>query len=83
MDLRFKIEQALDQIRPYLLADGGNVSFLEISEDATLYLQLLGACGTCPMSFMTVKAGIEEAIRKEVPEIKLVITLNHFDGKLV
>jgi len=76
MDIREKVEKALDQIRPYLIADGGNVKILDIVDNSTLYLQLVGSCGNCPMSMMTVKAGIEEAVRKDVPEITSVISLN-------
>ncbi len=75
-NLHQQVEQALDTIRPYLAADGGNVKILEISETGVLSLELLGSCGTCPMSAMTMKAGIEEAIRKAVPEIKEVKAIN-------
>ena len=63
MDLFAKVESALDTIRPYLEADGGNVSVEEITSDNIVRLRLLGACGSCPMSIMTLKAGIEQAIR--------------------
>jgi Fe-S cluster biogenesis protein NfuA len=71
-----RIEKALDQIRPYLEADGGNVRVLELSEDMVLKLELLGACGSCPMSTMTLKAGVEQTIRREVPEIQSVVAVN-------
>jgi len=71
-----KVENALDSIRPYLEADGGNVKILEISEDNVVRLELLGACGTCPMSTMTMKAGVEEAIKRAVPEIHSVQAIN-------
>lgn len=71
-----KVENALDSIRPYLEADGGNVKILEISEDNVVRLELLGACGTCPMSTMTMKAGVEEAIKRAVPEIRSVQAIN-------
>lgn len=64
-----KVQAALDSIRPYLIADGGNVEIIEITEDNRLKLNLLGACKSCNMSAMTFKAGVEEAIRREVPEI--------------
>lgn len=76
MELKNKIEKALDTVRPYLEADGGNVKILEITEDMTLRLELLGACSSCPMSSMTFKAGLEEAIKKSVPEIKHVEAVN-------
>ncbi len=71
-----RIEQALDAIRPYLAADGGNVRVLNITDDMVLQLELLGACGTCPMSPMTLKAGVEESVRKAVPEIRTVEAIN-------
>lgn len=75
-ELLNKIDQALDSIRPYLEADGGNVKVLSISDDGIVKLELLGACGTCPMSAMTLKAGVEEAIKKAVPEVKGVEAVN-------
>ena len=75
-DLIQKVEAALDSVRPYLKTDGGNVKIVEITEDFTVKLELLGACGTCPMSSMTFKAGLEEAILKSVPEIRKVEALN-------
>ena len=71
-----RIEQALDGIRPYLAADGGNVRVLDITTDMVLQLELLGACGTCPMSPMTLKAGVEESVKKAVPEIRSVEAIN-------
>lgn len=71
-----KVEAALNSVRPYLQTDGGNVRVVEITEDFTAKLELLGACGSCPMSTMTFKAGLEEAILKSVPEIKKVEALN-------
>jgi Fe-S cluster biogenesis protein NfuA len=64
-----KIQSALDSIRPYLIADGGNVEIVEITSENVLKLNLLGACKSCNMSAMTFKAGVEEAVRREVPEI--------------
>jgi Fe-S cluster biogenesis protein NfuA len=71
-----RIEKALNSIRPYLEADGGDVKILEVSDNMVLTLELLGACGSCPMSAMTLKAGVEEAIKREVPEIKAVQAIN-------
>ncbi|UYZ64266.1 NifU family protein [Hymenobacter weizhouensis] len=71
-----RVEQALDTIRPYLAADGGNVRVLDITADMVLRLELLGACGTCPMSPMTLKAGVEESVKKAVPEIRAVEATN-------
>ncbi|MFT6873859.1 MAG: Fe-S cluster biogenesis protein NfuA [Roseivirga sp.] len=71
-----RVEAALDKIRPFLLADGGNVKVLEITDDFIVRLELEGACGTCPMSPMTMKAGVEEALMRDVPEIKGVVAVN-------
>lgn len=71
-----KIESSLDSIRPYLVADGGNVKILEVSDDHVVKLEFLGACGNCRMSTMTFRAGVEEAIRKAVPEIKSIEVVN-------
>ena len=71
-----QIEAALDNIRPYLEADGGTVRVIGLSEDMVLQLELLGNCGSCPMSTMTLKAGVEEAIKKAIPEIKKVVAIN-------
>lgn len=71
-----RVEAALDQIRPFLIADGGDVKVLEITDDMIVRLELLGACGTCPMSPMTMKAGVEETIKREIPEIRGVEAVN-------
>ena len=71
-----KIEEALEQIRPYLQADGGDVSLIEITDDMVVKLELHGACKSCSMSMMTLKAGIEETIKRAVPEIKSVEAVN-------
>jgi len=71
-----RIESALDTIRPYLEADGGNVKILEVTDQNVLKLELLGACGSCPMSSMTLKAGVEDAIKRAVPEIISVEAVN-------
>ncbi len=74
--LKSRVEKALDSIRPYLEADGGNVEVKEITDDMTVKLELVGACSSCPMSSMAFKAGLEEAILRSVPEIKKVEALN-------
>ena len=75
-DIREQIEFALDTIRPYLEADGGNVRVVELTEDRVLKIELLGNCGICPMSTMTLKAGVEEAIKRAIPEIIRVEAVN-------
>lgn len=71
-----KVEAALKSIRPYLEADGGDVEVIEVTDEKTVKLQLKGACSTCSMSHMTMKAGIEETIKSAVPEIKAVQAIN-------
>lgn len=71
-----RIQSALDSIRPYLIADGGNVEIVEISDENELTLSLIGNCKSCNMSSMTFRAGVEEAIKKEVPEVKSVTEIN-------
>jgi len=75
-NLHKRVEEALDSIRPYLAADGGNVEVVEITQDQDLKIEMKGACKTCNMSQMTIKAGIEETIRRAVPEIKNIIAVN-------
>ncbi|SHN34925.1 Fe-S cluster biogenesis protein NfuA, 4Fe-4S-binding domain [Cyclobacterium lianum] len=71
-----QIEMALDTIRPYLEADGGNVKVIGLTEEMVLQLELTGTCSSCPMSTMTLKAGVEEAIKKAIPEISKVEAVN-------
>ncbi len=79
MTLHERVEQALDSIRPYLETDGGNVTIEEITPDNVVKLKLLGTCASCAMSIMTFKAGLEQAIKKAVPEITAVEALNLTD----
>ena len=74
--LSARIEASLDNIRPYLMADGGNVRILEVTDDNVLKLEFVGNCGNCSMSTLTFKAGVEEAILKSVPEIKSIVVTN-------
>ena len=75
-DLLERIEAALDNIRPYLITDGGNVRVLEITKDNVLKIEFMGNCGSCRMSTMTFKAGVEEAVLKSVPEIVSIEVAN-------
>lgn len=75
-EITHRVESALDSIRPYLEADGGNVRILDLNDDNILKLEFVGACGNCPMSTMTFKAGVEEAIKRAVPEIKHIEVVN-------
>lgn len=74
-DLERRVEEALHQLRPYLEADGGDVSLLDITSDMIVRLRFLGSCSSCSMSAMTLKAGIEQTILRMVPEIKGVRAL--------
>ena len=71
-ELLKRVESALESIRPYLIADGGNVRVVEITTENILRLEFTGNCGNCPMSSMTFKAGVEEAVKRQVPEIKSI-----------
>ena len=71
-----KVELALDSIRPYMETDGGNIRIIEITPEMVVRVELTGNCGTCPMSTMTMKAGVEQAILKMVPEIVSVVAIN-------
>jgi Fe-S cluster biogenesis protein NfuA len=71
-----KIEASLDSIRPYLVADGGNVKIRQITNEHIVQLEFVGACGNCSMSTMTFKAGVEAAIKRDVPEVKGVEVIN-------
>lgn len=71
-DVRKRVEAALDRVRPALQADGGDAEIVDISARGVVTLQLVGACGGCAMSTMTLKQGIERVIRMEVPEITAV-----------
>lgn len=78
-ELIARIETALDSIRPYLEADGGNVAIEEVTDDMVVKLKLLGSCGSCPMSIMTLKAGVEQTLKRAIPEITAVEAINLTD----
>jgi Fe-S cluster biogenesis protein NfuA len=67
-----KIKDVLEQLRPYLQADGGDLTLSEITDDMVVKVKLMGACGSCPMRTMTLKAGVENTLKKQVPEVKSV-----------
>ncbi len=75
-ELETKVINVIEQIRPYLQADGGDISFVELTSDNVVNVELQGACGSCPFSRMTLKNGVEEAMRKALPEIKSVEAIN-------
>ena len=72
MEMEEQIEKALDSVRPYLRADGGDVQFVRLRVDGVLELKWIGTCLICPMSQLTLRAGVERVIMKEIPEIKRV-----------
>lgn len=71
-----KVEAALDEIRPYLRTDGGDISLVEITDDFTVKVKLMGACETCHVSMMTLKNGVEVAVKNAVPKVKKVIEIS-------
>ena len=72
MELREKVEAALNKTRGFLQADGGDVQLVNVTEDGVVQVRLKGACGSCPMAMMTLKGGIERIVKQEVPEVKSV-----------
>ena len=74
--IKKRVEKALEKIRPYLVADGGDISLVDITDEMVVRVELKGACHGCPFSMQTLKAGVEMAVRKEVPEIKEVVEVN-------
>jgi len=71
-ELTGKVENVIEQIRPYLQQDGGDIQFIELTDDNIVNVELLGACGSCPYSLMTLKSGVETAVKKAIPEIQAV-----------
>lgn len=74
-DIIKKINVALEQIRPFLIDDGGDIELIELTEDNIVKVKFLGACKSCNMNLSTLKGGVEEAIKKAIPEIKAVIAI--------
>jgi Fe-S cluster biogenesis protein NfuA len=71
--IKERVEKALEKIRPYLIADGGDIALVDITDDMVVKVEMKGACNGCPFSLQTLKAGVEIAVKKEVPEIKEVV----------
>ncbi|WP_333654911.1 NifU family protein [Dissulfurispira sp.] len=69
---RTKVEEVINRIRPYLRRDGGDVELVDITDENIVKVKLVGACGTCPMSILTLKGGIEAEMKKAIPELKAV-----------
>lgn len=75
-ELEKKVLNVLDQIRPYLQQDGGDIRFIGLTSENVVNVELTGACGSCPYSIITLKNGVETAIRRAIPEIKSVEAVN-------
>jgi len=75
-ELENKVKNVIDQIRPYLQADGGDIRFLELTDENVVNVELQGSCGSCPFSRMTLKNGVEEAVKRALPEIQSVEAVN-------
>ncbi len=75
-DLNARVNRALDKIRPYLEADGGGITLEEVTDEKVVKVKLHGACDGCPFSYQTLKAGVEQALLKEVPEMKELVSLD-------
>jgi Fe-S cluster biogenesis protein NfuA len=69
------VNKIIAQLRPFLQSDGGDMEIIEITDDNVVKVKLMGACSDCPFSLQTLKAGVEQALRKEIPEIKDVIAV--------
>lgn len=76
-ELKEKVENALESMRPFLAADGGDMELVNITDEMVVQLRLLGSCKTCNMSEMTLKAGVEEAVKRQVPQITAVEAVSH------
>lgn len=75
-ELTRKVKNVIDQIRPYLQNDGGDIEFIELTDNNIVNVRLLGACGSCPYSTMTLKNGVENAMKRAIPEIRSVEAIN-------
>ena len=71
-EIEEKIKEVLQQLRPYLQADGGDLELAEITDEMVVKVKLTGACGSCPMRTMTLKAGVENTLKRQVPEVASV-----------
>jgi len=71
--LKEKVQKAIQDVRPSLQADGGDIELLSVTEDGQVKVRLKGACGSCPMATMTLKNGVENYLKKVIPEVKEVV----------
>jgi Fe-S cluster biogenesis protein NfuA len=74
-NIKVRVAKALDKVRPYLQSDGGDIDLIDVTDDLIVKVKLKGACNGCPYSIQTLKAGVEQTIMKEVPEIIKVIAV--------
>jgi len=74
--LRMRIDRALAELRPFLRSDGGDITVLAVKDDLTVEVELQGACAHCAQAAMTMRAGVEEAVRRAVPEVTQVLAVN-------
>ncbi len=77
-ELKEKIVKLLEDVRPYLQNDGGDIELIRITDDLTVIVKLLGACGTCPTSIVTLKMGVENYLKSKIPEIKEVVNKTEY-----
>ena len=75
-EIKQKITDELENVRPFLQNDGGDIELVEITDDYTVIVKLLGACGTCPTSVITLKMGVENYLKSKIPEVKEVVNFN-------
>ena len=73
--MREQVQKEIDNIRPHLQADGGDVELIDVSDDGVVKVKLLGACGGCPMAQMTLKMGIEKRLKSIIPEVREVVSV--------
>lgn len=68
-----KVNAVLESIKPFLQEDGGDIELIEVTDDKVVKVKLVGACGSCPFSLMTLKNGVEQTLKREIPEVKEVV----------
>ena len=73
--MKERVQKIIDEIRPALEADGGNIELVEVQEDGVVKVRLMGACGSCPMSQLTLKRGVEARLKAKIPEVKEVVSV--------
>ena len=73
--MKEKVQKIIDEIRPALQADGGNIELVDVGEDGVVKVRLMGACGSCPMSQLTLKRGVEARLKAKIPEVKEVVSV--------